>query len=81
MGPIARVADLVSSTALTDRESAAVLVIEALREDELDSVWHLGRESAGPTSKWLGMPFTSAKEHIHESKLFQFIRQVALPSR
>ncbi|KAL8278587.1 hypothetical protein RQP46_009079 [Phenoliferia psychrophenolica] len=60
---------------LSEKELAAIKIIETLREEELVSVWHLGRE-ADPSTRWLGMPFTSSKQLMHKSKLFGLIKQM-----
>ena len=58
--------------ALSTKESTAVHIIQKMREEELNP----GVNSSGPSERWMGMPFTSSKEHMHESKLFAVIKQV-----
>lgn len=61
----------ISHIALTSKEERAIAAVAKLREEELHSVWR-----DPETANWLGMPFTSSKEHINQSQLFNLIKEV-----
>ncbi|KAM0753637.1 adenosine deaminase-like growth [Meredithblackwellia eburnea MCA 4105] len=57
---------------LSPKEKEAVRLIKKLRDQELETVWHAGQLG----TRWLGMPFTASRIHLHESNLFALIREM-----